>query len=80
MSKKKGRPPKVEKLRGYRYNLCLDADLNEYLHDAAWENRTSITQYLNDLIRVDMQEKRNPKKITKAEIENILGYEIEIVD
>ena len=55
--KKLGRPPKAEeeKLRGYRYNLNLDRDLKEYLHETAWKNRTSITQYINDLIRADME-------------------------
>lgn len=57
LTKKQGRPPKAdsEKLRGYRYNLNLDRDLKEYLHDAAWRKRTSITQYINDLIRADME-------------------------
>ena len=54
---KLGRPPKKpeEKLRGYRYNLNLDRDLKDYLHEMAWKNRTSITQYINDLIRADME-------------------------
>lgn len=54
---KQGRPPKKpeEKLRGYRYNLNLDRDLKDYLHEMAWRNRTSITQYINDLIRADME-------------------------
>jgi hypothetical protein len=57
ITKKQGRPPKAdsEKLRGYRYNLNLDRDLKEYLHDVAWRKRTSITQYINDLIRADME-------------------------
>lgn len=56
-SNKQGRPPKKpeEKLRGYRYNLNLDRDLKDYLHEMAWRNRTSITQYINDLIRNDMK-------------------------
>ena len=57
ITKKQGRPPKNEneKLRGYRYNLNLDRDLKEYLHEMAWKKRTSITQYINDLIRADME-------------------------
>ena len=53
---KQGRPRKTEeeRLRGYRYNLNLDRDLKEYLHETAWKKRTSITQYINDLIRADM--------------------------
>lgn len=52
---KRGRPPKEEKLRGYRYNLNLDKDLQQYLKETAWRERTSITQYINDLIRADMK-------------------------
>lgn len=52
---KRGRPPKEEKLRGYRYNLNLDKDLQQYLKETAWRERTSITQYVNDLIRADMK-------------------------
>ena len=54
---KRGRPKKTEeeKLRGYRYNLNLDKDLQQYLKEIAWMNRTSITQYINDLIRADME-------------------------
>ena len=56
-SSKPGRPPKPkdQKLRGYRYNLNLDKDLKQYLHERAWQKRTSITQYINDLIRADME-------------------------
>lgn len=54
---KRGRPKKTEeeKLRGYRYNLNLDKDLQQYLKETAWKKRTSITQYINDLIRADME-------------------------
>lgn len=56
--KKQGRPKlnPEEKKRGYRYNLNLDRDLKQYIHEIAWQNRTSITQYINDLIRKDMDE------------------------
>lgn len=53
--KKPGRPLKEEKLRGYRYNLNLDKDLKPFLQKIAWENRTSITQYMNDLIRAEQE-------------------------
>lgn len=49
--KKQGRPRKEKKLRTYRYNLHLDEDLKAFLNQIAWEKHTSITQYLNDLIR-----------------------------
>lgn len=53
----RGRPKKTdsEKLRGYRYNLNLDRDLKPFLHEIAWQKRTSITQYINDLIRREME-------------------------
>ena len=52
-----GRPKKAEadKLRGYRYNLNLDRDLKPFLHEIVWQQRTSITQYINDLIRREME-------------------------
>ncbi len=64
---KQGRPKKSEdeKLRGYRYNLNLDRDLKEYLHEIAWKKRTSITQYINDLIRADMENDTEWKKENK---------------
>lgn len=49
--RQQGRPRKEKPLRGYRYNLNLDDDLNQFLHEIAWIKRTTITQYLNDLIR-----------------------------
>lgn len=74
---KRGRPPKkeCEKLRGYRYNLNLDSDLKDYLSDIAWKNRTSITQYLNDLIRADRENhyRMERKQATIPDI--ILEYE-----
>ena len=56
--KKPGRPPLPpgEKLRGYRYNLNLDLDLKDYLHEISWRKRKSMTQYINDLIRSDMEQ------------------------
>jgi hypothetical protein len=55
--KKLGRPTlkPEERKRGYRYNLLLDADLKQYMHEMAWRQRTSITQWVNDLIRADME-------------------------
>lgn len=49
--RKQGRPRKEKPLRGYRYNLNLDDDLNQFLHEIVWVKRTTITQYINDLIR-----------------------------
>lgn len=44
------------KKKKYRVNLALDADLESYLHNIAWQNRTSITQYIAALIRKDKEE------------------------
>lgn len=42
-------------LPDYRINLKLKGQYKSYLDQVSWENRTSITQYLNDLIEKDMQ-------------------------
>jgi predicted HicB family RNase H-like nuclease len=34
--------------------LRLRPELKQYLEDAAWKSRKSINEYLNDLIRADM--------------------------
>ncbi len=52
---KAGRPKKEKPLRGYRYALMLDSDLDPFLHEIVWVKRTSMTQYVNDIIR----EKKN---------------------
>lgn len=41
-------PPKY-----YRLNLKLKIEYKEYLDNVSWENRKSITQYINDLIEAD---------------------------
>lgn len=51
----------------YRLNLNLDGDLEPYLKEVAWINRTSITQYLNDLIRKDMENHKDIKEGLKNE-------------
>ena len=52
---KQGRPKKEVPLRGYRYSLCLDADLKQPMKELAWQSRKSLTQYVNDLIRADYE-------------------------
>ena len=37
----------------YRINLKLRPEFREYLDDAAWKARKSITEYINDLIQAD---------------------------
>lgn len=44
--------------KSYRINLKLDGDLEEFIKDEAWRQRTSVTQYLNGLIRDDKQKKQ----------------------
>jgi transcriptional regulatory protein LevR len=41
----------------YRLNLKLKAEYKEYLDLVSWENKKSITQYLNDLIEADKLKK-----------------------
>lgn len=45
----------------YRLNLKLSGELKEYLADAAWYNRVSITSLVNDIL-LDYKEK-NPIKV-----------------
>lgn len=52
-AKKIGRP--VERPNTYRFSLYLDGDLEGYIKYKAWKNKQSITQYLNTLVRDDMQ-------------------------
>lgn len=47
--------PKKAAKKKYRVNLALDGELETYLHNIAWTKRTSITQYINDLIRADRE-------------------------
>lgn len=37
-----------------RLNLILPIEIKEYLKEAAWRNRKSVTQYLVMLIEADM--------------------------
>ena len=55
--RRQGRPKKQpeERKRTFRYNLLLDNDLNQYLHEIVWIRRTNMTQYVNDLIRADYE-------------------------
>ena len=56
--KQKGRPKlsPEEKKGGYRYNLNLDMELKRYIKNKAWQERKSATDYINDLIRADMEQ------------------------
>lgn len=41
--------------RNYRVNMAFDSDLKEFINNAAWEKHQSITQWLNDLVRAEME-------------------------
>ena len=50
-------PPETH-LKYYRINLKVRADHRAYLRQASWNRRTSITQYINDLIEADKERNR----------------------
>lgn len=50
--------PKNEKGKHPRINLAFYDDNLDYVREAAWKNRMSITEYMNHLIQEDRQ--RNP--------------------
>lgn len=50
--KKVGRP--IEKVSTYRYSMYFDGDLKEFIKHESWKQKKSICQYLNDLVREDM--------------------------
>ena len=41
--------------RNYRVNMAFDSDLKEFINNASWEKHQSITQWLNDLVRAEME-------------------------
>lgn len=45
--------PNATQPKYYRLNLKLKIEYKEYLDNVSWENRKSITQYINDLIEAD---------------------------
>jgi hypothetical protein len=47
----------IDKPTYYRLNLKLKAEYKEYLSHVSWQNKQSITQYLNDLIEADKAKK-----------------------
>lgn len=38
----------------YRFNLKLPIECKDFLQEMAWRNRTTITEYLAQLVRSDM--------------------------
>lgn len=39
----------------YRFNLKVPIEYKDYLQEMAWKQRTTITAYLSELIRADME-------------------------
>lgn len=50
-----GGTAKPAKQEYYRFNLKVPIEYKVYLQEMAWRNRTSITAYLSELIRADME-------------------------
>ena len=48
---------RVEKEKPWRITLNLDGSLKQLAADVAWEDRTSVTKYLNNLIKEDMMKR-----------------------
>lgn len=53
-----------------RLNLKLKSQCKAYLAHVSWENKQSITQYLNDLIEKDMEayNRTHPNSFTENQI------------
>ncbi len=47
-----------------RLNLKLPAQVKEYLKEAAWRNRMSLTEYLVNLVKADM--KKHPEIVKEV--------------
>jgi len=45
--------------RYYRINLKLNAEYKDYLQRVSWDNRKSVTRYINDLIAADKERQQN---------------------
>lgn len=39
----------------YRFNAKMPMEYKDYLQEMAWRNRTTITDYINNLIAADME-------------------------
>ncbi len=46
---------KSQKTRTYRVNMAFDKDLKPFLKKISWQKHESVTQYLNDLVRREME-------------------------
>jgi len=54
----RNRSPKAGSSDVYRLNLKLSGDLKEYLSEAAWRQRISITQLVNNVL--EAYKEKNP--------------------
>lgn len=52
---------KKAKKEYYRFNLKLPMECKDYLQEMAWRNRTTITEYLTDLVESDIKAHPNWK-------------------
>ena len=46
--------PQDQPTKWYRFNMKLPAECQAYLQEMAWRNRTTITQYMADMVMADM--------------------------
>lgn len=45
----------------YRFNLKLDIELKDFVTEAAWSDRMTVSEYFNNLIRADRKLRQNDK-------------------
>lgn len=57
----RNRSPKSSSADVYRLNLKLSGDLREYLSEAAWRQRMSITQLVNNVLEAYKEENPLPE-------------------
>ena len=48
-------PKTKEQKKFYHFNLKLPEECRAYLQEMAWRNRTTITDYLADMVLADME-------------------------
>lgn len=47
--------PAKTKTQYYRFNAKMPMEYKDYLQEMAWRNRTTITEYLSNLVAKDME-------------------------
>lgn len=52
-------------LKNYRFNLNIPLKYKDYLQEIAWQNRTTITEYLVGLVAADAE--KHPEILEKIE-------------